>query len=245
MTWQHQLISDYRSATHRLVLLDYDGTLVPFTPLPDEAIPGADVISVLQALSKDNTVFVISGRDMSFLEQWLGHLPIGLVAEHGALVKQGGVVQSVDADISWRSGAKTIMTPYTEKCAGSLIEQKQYSVAWHYRNALDVAGEFALGLCDELKQYASGHGLDVLFGNKVVEIRCGSVSKGRAVDRLRKDTSFDFVVAAGDDVTDEDMFRSLPEAHFYTIKVGGAPSTSARYRLENPFRLLQLLKQLV
>ncbi len=84
-----QMIAEFAGAKKRCILLDYDGTLAPFENLPSLAIPGDEVLRLLSQLSSDinNEVIVISGRDNGSLQKWMGHLPLTLVAEHGAFIK--------------------------------------------------------------------------------------------------------------------------------------------------------------
>ncbi|MGN6567651.1 MAG: bifunctional alpha,alpha-trehalose-phosphate synthase (UDP-forming)/trehalose-phosphatase, partial [Flavipsychrobacter sp.] len=82
----HTLDVRYMYAQKRLLFLDYDGTLVPFTRRPEDAFPDTEVLRTLERLGNDikNNVVVISGRDKATLDKWLGHLPLNIVAEHGA-----------------------------------------------------------------------------------------------------------------------------------------------------------------
>ncbi|MGE0555739.1 MAG: bifunctional alpha,alpha-trehalose-phosphate synthase (UDP-forming)/trehalose-phosphatase, partial [Gemmatimonadales bacterium] len=73
-------------ARSRLLLLDYDGTLVPFNVEPERAVPDAELLELLRELTRlpETEVHVVSGRPRRFLQRWLGALPLGLHAEHGA-----------------------------------------------------------------------------------------------------------------------------------------------------------------
>src|ERR1700754_4635745 len=76
----------YQGPKNALLLVDYDRPLVPFSRIPSEAAPDNNVREMLQRLSADenNHVIIISGRDLSSLDRWMGSLPLTLVAEHGA-----------------------------------------------------------------------------------------------------------------------------------------------------------------
>ena len=84
--------------------------------------------------------------------------------------------------------------------------------------------------------------LHVLEGNMVVEIKNAAVNKGTAASKWLGNGTYDFVMAIGDDRTDEDTFDAMPEGS-YTIKVGGSRS-SARYSIENPDEVRKLLRNL-
>ena len=79
----------YEKANKRLIFLDYDGTLTPIVKMPHLATPSSETLNLLSALAADpkNRVYVISGRDRKFLEEWLGTIPIGLSGEHGSFVR--------------------------------------------------------------------------------------------------------------------------------------------------------------
>jgi len=132
------ILEKYRTATSRCLLLDYDGTLTPIQRLPELAQPSAELMDILKTLGEDkmNQVVVISGRDADTLERWLGHLPVHLVAEHGAMVRyKGGDWQQQSAVSSeWKETIKPVLQLSVTRCAGSFIEEKKNTLAWHYRN---------------------------------------------------------------------------------------------------------------
>ncbi|SKA32603.1 trehalose 6-phosphate synthase /trehalose 6-phosphatase [Chitinophaga eiseniae] len=247
-----QLIHQYTIAQSRLILLDYDGTLAPFSKVPMDAAPGPEVTNILKVLSEsgNNQVYIVSGRDSKTLDSWLGHLPIGLISEHGARIRNiGGPWQSLAAvplKTDWQENVFTLMDAYVSRCANSFIEQKEYSIAWHYRNA-NIAESAARSkeLHADLLRHTANMPLQVLQGNKVIEVRNKGVNKGVATDLILKSAAYDFVLAIGDDTTDEDMFYEvgqLPDS--FTIKVGNEPSF-AKYNLHNPATVLSLLQNLV
>lgn len=237
----------YSSATKRLLLLDYDGTLVPFHAQPHLAIPSDEVITTLNRLAEDegNDVYIISGRDRSTLTKWLGHLPVGLVSEHGAIVKhkggnwQNSRVENVD---DWMRDIESLMGKYTSLLPQSFIEKKDYGIAWHYRNVVAAnTSDKTRQLYEELQKYAFKKGLVVLNGHKVIEVKSSVFDKGTITRALLGRKDYDFIMAIGDDVTDEAMFKELATINSaFTIKVGGAASF-AKYNLHNPNTVLGLL----
>ncbi|SDE19234.1 bifunctional alpha,alpha-trehalose-phosphate synthase (UDP-forming)/trehalose-phosphatase [Pedobacter soli] len=245
------LLNAYAESSHRLLLLDYDGTLVPFSSQPEHASPDQLLLSQLSSLSSDPRVslYIISGRDSATLEKWLGHLPIGLIGEHGAKVKSIGgdwVVAIEDMAVGWKKKIRLIMEEFVSRTPGSFMEEKDFSLAWHYRRAevslgLKRAGE----LGKRLLEFTAGLSLDVLDGNRVIEVRNHGVNKGRAVEDILKKKQKSFILCIGDDHTDEDMFRVLAgiEAAF-TIKVGNQASL-AKYNLHSPYVVSSLLGTII
>lgn len=245
-----ELISQYSSAAKRLLLLDYDGTLVSFANHPTLAVPTPELLQVLDQLARQpqNEIFIISGRDSQTLERWLGHLPIGLIAEHGAKIrhKEGfwePAAPNMNAD--WKQRVEKLMNHYVAKCPHSFIEHKEFSLAWHYRAATLQDGTVrAKEAYEDLRNLTAQQPLQVLQGNKVIEVRYRGINKGAAVKQILNGSLYDFVLCVGDDKTDEDMFRKLartPEA--FTIKVGGEASF-AKYNLHNTAAVLSLLQNL-
>ncbi|MFZ2455102.1 MAG: bifunctional alpha,alpha-trehalose-phosphate synthase (UDP-forming)/trehalose-phosphatase [Candidatus Altiarchaeia archaeon] len=229
-------IEEYLKASRRLLLLDYDGVLAPFSTDPQQAKPAEDVIALLRRLTSDprNTVAIISGRDRKTLTEWFGKLDIGLVAEHGAFIREktGEWTTARPLNTEWKPKVCTVLRRYIDRVPGSFIEEKEYSLAWHYRSAdPEFASQRAKELTDNLLALTATIELQVLQGNKVVEVRTAGINKGSAALHFQGQERYDYIMAIGDDWTDEDMFKALPKTAC-TIKVGMNPSYS-RYNLHN------------
>jgi trehalose 6-phosphate synthase/phosphatase len=237
------------SASNRAIFLDYDGTLVPFSRIPELAIPGTQTLKQLKLLSEDskNSVVLISGRDKDFLEGWFGSLNIHLIAEHGAFQKPpGGKWQcAIDPDQSWKPAFAQVLQRYTDRCNGSFIEEKFSSLAWHYRNSPpEMAQIKSKELKEELRTLvAHENKLHVIEGNMVVEIKRSGYDKGVAALKFVTDQKFDFIVAIGDDRTDEDIYRSLPP-EAVTIKIG-ITSSNAKYNFANQREVSRFIDRLI
>jgi len=237
----------FSAAARRLLLLDYDGTLVPHYPYAYQAVPDAELLALLRELAAhpETHVAVVSGRGKEFLEAWLGNLPIYIVAEHGAFIRHsdGNWVQIFPFDTEWKAAVRRVMEEFAELAPGSYVEEKQSSIAWHYRNVEPEVGEaIAARLIEALGGLLAGTTAAVLKGNKVVEVRPAGVNKGAAARLLVEKLNPDFVLAAGDDATDEDMFKALPPTA-YTVKVGRG-ETAAKYYVPSYKRLRELLTRL-
>jgi trehalose 6-phosphate synthase/phosphatase len=238
----------YHGAKNRCLLLDYDGTLVPFTRIPSEASPDGVVRDLLTRLAADpkNHVAIISGRDLSSLERWLGNLPITLVAEHGASFKMrnGAWQQMVSVSDLWKDEISRIMQLFVLRCAGSFVEEKTNTIAWHYRNTQTGLGfSRSRELLNTLSQLIQNTTLQVIDGNKVVEVRIAGFDKGATALKIIKEQDPDFVLCIGDDTTDEDMFKAL-EGEAYTIKVNSGAS-AAQYTILSQQRVVPLLNALL
>lgn len=243
----NKMQKNYRLASKRLLLLDYDGTLQPLTDDYTQAKPAKKLIEILEDLAADrkNEVVVISGRSQQDLQEWFGNMHINLVAEHGAISKSAGHktwVETGRAGKRWKRIILPILENYTMLTPNAEVEQKQYALVWHYRQSPAFAAQKNLQILQHvLRPLAQQYGVGLFPGNKILEIKDPEIHKGSAVRRWVKH-EHDFVLAIGDDVTDEDMFASIP-ASARSIKVGRG-RTIASYRLDNSASVLQLLASL-
>ncbi len=239
-----RLLDDFRKARRRLLLSDYDGTLAALTGSPEQASPDPELLATLRQLARHCDVVVVSGRPRATLEAWLGELPIDLVAEHGIWVRRRGGEWTCSGSFtdSWKPMVRDMMEHYVDRLPGALIEEKEFTLAWHYRLAdPDLAELRSRELIDHLIGLIGTSDLKVVDGSKVVEVRPSGTSKGAAAGPwLSQD--YDFVLALGDDTTDEDLFRLLSEPA-YSIRIGLKP-THARFRLPHQGQARRLLEEL-
>ena len=192
-------------------------------------------------------IFIITGRSHLDIEKLLSHIPIDIIAEHGAMVRESGLWKSQAINnFLWKKAIIPILNQFAVICHGSFVEEKSFSMAWHYRTAdPEVGYSCSRELIDLLTNIAPSYNLKVLDGKKVVEILSNETGKGRAVKKLFEQNSFDFVLSIGDDATDEEMFEYLLNfSNAYTIKVGEG-TTFAKYQLTSIGDVAVLLKQLL
>ncbi|ATB31225.1 bifunctional alpha,alpha-trehalose-phosphate synthase (UDP-forming)/trehalose-phosphatase [Melittangium boletus] len=239
-----------REAPELLLLLDYDGTLVSFTARPEQAAPDAELLDLLKRLTErpHTRVHIVSGRSREVLEAWVGALPLGLHAEHGLWSRPapGEPWKSLgDVPTDWKHLVRPILETFAARVPGALVEEKYASLAWHYRQVEPVLGT---KLARELRMHLGevfAHGpLEVLPGDKVVEVRARGVNKGRVVGRVTEGMAPGTrVVAVGDDRTDEDLFAALPPEGI-AIHAGGKESR-AGFRVKGPSEVRQFLAALL
>ncbi|MCH8339261.1 MAG: trehalose-phosphatase, partial [Chloroflexi bacterium] len=246
------LLQAYRSTNRRLLLLDYDGTMVPFAARPEEAAPDEELITLLVRLVKDkkNTVVIISGRDLETLQDWLGEIGADLVAEHGAQIRRPGDTkwtrQTTEAPDGWKGELRPLLELYVDRTPGSMLEEKTASMAWHYRRAEPDLGDLrAKQLMENLEGVIANTPLVIMQGSKVVEVKESGIGKGRAALRwLDSDTIYDFILATGDDVTDEEMFEVMPDGA-WSIRIGVDRRSAAKYSLRGTSAFRSMLRSLV
>jgi trehalose 6-phosphate synthase/phosphatase len=250
--WSKRIAKDYAKAKSRLFLLDYDGTLMHFFPRPGDAKPDEELIQLLGKLAQDeqNSVVLISGRDAQTLEDWLGDVGADLVAEHGAQVKysdrEDWIQADRDASTEWKDQIRPVLEIFMDRTPGAVVEEKSAALVWHYRKADPGLGSLrSKELTDTLEGFVANTPLHILQGNKVVEIKRSNTTKSSAARLwLDRDPGHEFIIAIGDDVTDEDMFTALPE-DAWCIRVGYARHSNARYFVPSPTEVRRLLRFLV
>jgi trehalose 6-phosphate synthase/phosphatase len=243
-----ELTENFRAAKSRLILLDYDGTLVTHTPLPDTQKPGEHIFEILKKLISDpfTQVCIVTGRRNEDIEIILGPLPLKLIADHGGMIRgKEGWEARIAGDTEWKRHVLPFLESITSACPNSFVEDKNFSLAWHYRNAEDRLGYFSSRkLLSILEKEVTTYNLKVLDGSKVIEIMSPDIGKGLAVKWLTEQKYYDFILCIGDDVSDEEMFDYfLNNKSVYTIRVGGGKS-SARFKLAGINDVISLLKQL-
>lgn len=235
----------YFHAQKRVFFLDYDGTLVGFHNDASKATPTNDLYNLLDTLQSDpkNQVVIISGRPHLTLEEWFGHKDFVLVGEHGVWKRYLGEDWKSKSNLStrWKAPVKRIMNKFANRTAGSSVEEKEYSLAWHYRKVQPGLGlQKAHDLVDSLRYLIPYHGLQLLYGDHVIEVKNSEINKGKAACSIVNKLKPDFIFAIGDDVTDEDMFLELP-SEAVTVKVGSKQS-AAKYYAENREDAIALLE---
>ena len=244
---QKTFVQKFKSAKKRMIFLDYDGTLVGYNINPELAVPDESLLQLLQNLVEfpDTEVAIVSGRDQDFLEKWFRHLPVTLVAEHGYFIKhknQKWVAKEIHQK-NWKEDLIPLMETFTDRTPGTFIEEKINSLVWHFRKTdPELAAERVVELKTVLSSLISDD-LNIMDGNKVIEVVSGRYNKGTAVSEIIGDKEADFILCFGDDVTDEFMFNDLP-SHSINVKVS-KKSTQANYFIDNIEAVKSLLKALI
>jgi trehalose 6-phosphate synthase/phosphatase len=253
---QERVASELRAAARALILLDYDGTLVPIAKRPELAAADGELLGLLSRLAAQPraSVFLISGRERAGLERWFAQTPIGIIAEHGVWLREPHAAGSAPAgdawrqtraiSLHWKEEIAALLRLFVGQVAGSFLEEKDFSLAWHHRNADPELGEQrAKELVDEITQFTANLDIHVLEGKKVVEVRAAGVNKGAMAAELVHRLEPDFILAIGDDQTDEDLFLALPPAAV-SVHVG-SPLSNARYCVSAHSDVRRLLERLI
>ena len=233
-----RLLARYRTARRRLFMFDYDGTLTPIVRDPQAAVPSDRVMRNLKALAADprNRVYIISGRDQAFLDEWMGHIPaLGLSAEHGSFERaphrRAWHDHSARADVAaWQPDVLAIFCAHAAAAPGAFIERKKVALVWHHRGCDPAVGAAQAARCRAQleRDVLPRHDVDILPGKANVEVRPRFVNKGEMVRALLAPPHRpDFVLCLGDDVTDEGVSPFLLSPSFRSdppLQICSAPS---------------------
>lgn len=239
----------YSMAQNRVLFLDYDGTLVGFNSLPDRAKPDEQLLKLLMELTNDprNTVVLISGRERHNLAEWFRGLNLHIIASHGLWIRhpdQTDWTMTISLDNDWKDSVRNILELYTDRMPGSFVEEKDYSLVWHYRQCdPDMVGVKLSEVRETLLSMIQSSTLGIQEGNKILEIKDNRVNKGYTASNFIGHEEYDFIFAVGDDYTDEDLFSALPQSA-YTVKIG-VGNTNARYYLKSWISMRLILKKFV
>lgn len=244
------LCATYAKAKKRLLLLNHDGTLVSGTK-STYYNPDAALLELLQTLAQDpaNRVVILSGRSQESLSQWFGETGVELVAEHGVWIREAAKgsweLREHNIPNEWKTTILPILERFSERTPGAFIEEKSYSLIWNFRKSVPELGSLrSKELIDALQVFLAGTNLSVHQASKMVEIRPMDVNNGKAAAYwLEKEEPWDFILAIGDNNSDEEIFAALPESA-WSIKVGIATVTKAKYFIDSPAATRQLLTKL-
>ncbi|KAJ6803960.1 putative alpha,alpha-trehalose-phosphate synthase [UDP-forming] 9 [Iris pallida] len=255
----------YVRTNNRLILLDYDGTMMPEGSI--DRTPSKEVISVLNGLCADpkNVVFVVSGRGKDSLGKWFSPCErLGISAEHGYFTRwrhdsPWEAFPLGSSNFDWKKNAEPVMKHYTEATDGSYIEHKESALVWHHQEADPDFGSWqAKELLDHLESVLANEPVAVKRGQAIVENHLQGISKGVAVTNListmvTSGKPPDFVLCIGDDRSDEDMFESIKSAvnnpsmpgiaEVFDCTIGKKPS-KAKYYLDDTDGVINMLQSL-
>jgi trehalose-phosphatase len=239
-----EVIARIRDAEHRLLLLDFDGTLVRLRRHPDDVRFSARGRKILQRLAghANLTIAVVSGRELEKIQSLVGVEGLRYVGLHGAERAGETTVPSIAARQMVEAALKTAQTGLAG-LRGIEIEDKRLSFAVHYRGARPPAIETASRVVADIAA-ASNDKLRILCGKKVWELLPREFpGKGFAVLELfARLPDKKIAIYFGDDETDEEAFSVLPGQ--ITVNVGGAGNTHASFYVRSPSDVLNFLSRL-
>jgi trehalose 6-phosphate synthase/phosphatase len=270
---KRNVLEAYNRSNNRMLFFDNEGTLSNFmkqTEIDRKVGPSQRIIKALDCLCDDerNTVYVITGRPRDVVYNWFGSVyNLGMAAEYGALIKWSNSQEwesFFNVQSNWKVTAKEIISGYSERTEGSLLVEKESSVVFLYREADPEFGsyqakELVIQLDFLLKPFMGE--IEISEGIGYVEVKPQGINKGTALLRAIEKTSelkgpVDFIMAIGDDSSDEDMFKMVnllkkqnsqilysEKIPAFTCTLGIKPS-SASYFLLDAAKVVNLLEHI-
>ncbi len=243
---KEEFVTHYTESKRRLLMLDYEGTLIPSNRTLKQARPDKELTDILQMLTQDekNEIILISGRQRSTLEDWFSGFDLSFIAENGAWIKKKGNDWKIlkNLDKNWKRELRNIVQLHADRTPGSTVEEKEFSLVFQYQKAdPKLASVRTAELKEALLALTAHQDLGILEGSKRLEIKNPSINKGAAAASWLVSENWDFILAAGDEWTDEELFNSLPE-FAYSLKVGWKP-TSANYNIDSYLSMRSILKR--
>ncbi|TVR43282.1 MAG: bifunctional alpha,alpha-trehalose-phosphate synthase (UDP-forming)/trehalose-phosphatase [Bacteroidia bacterium] len=245
---QDELFDSYQKAVSRIIIVNYDGTLVPYTRYPASAEPSGELLSLLRDLEtqEKTDIVIISGRGKEELEEWFGDLPLNLTAEHGSWIREAAnrvwrLLKPLSSE--WKEEVVPILETYTDRLPGSYVQEREYSVAWHYHKSdIEQASQLVKEVNDHLLSITTNISAHVIHGSKVIEVSNSGINKGELAMHWLSRKQYDFILAIGAGWSDELLFQTMPE-HAWPVKVG-LSQTSARYVVKKQSDAIALLDRL-
>jgi trehalose 6-phosphate phosphatase len=255
LLWTHweAIARELAAAPRLLACFDYDGTLVPIRPTPEEAVAGPEVADLLRVLASApaTDVAVVSGRPVEELRAHLPSAAVWLIGHHGlALAPPGGEVvftRDVEALRRELDPLRDAAAALPRRHPGVRLEDKGAMLALHTRLASrpDAAAASEAFRALAARWIGRGAGFGLLEGKEVLEVRPAGVDKGEGVERLLRRLPGDpLPFYVGDDRTDEEAFARLEPRGAVTVAVGRRAGSRARYRVDGPGDVLDLARRL-
>lgn len=243
-----RLVAQYKKADKRIIIVNYDGTLVPITKYPGEASPSTGVLSLLKQIESNSgtEVVIISSRSKEDLDAWLGQIPVNLTAEHGTWIREADAREwrlFKPLSSGWKYDILPLLEMYSDRLPGSFVEEKEYAVSWNYKKAdIEQSSFLSKEVSDHLMSITGNIGVQVLHGNKIIEVSNSGINKGELAMHWLSKNDYDFVLAIGAGWSDELLFQTLPD-HAWSVKVG-FNQTIAKHLLKTQKDVLTLLESL-
>ena len=226
-----------------LFAFDFDGTLAPIRPRPDDVHVSATIALRLEKLARARPVAIVTGRQIADVRERLGFTPSWIIGNHGA---------EDDGDPEAAARAHGALDALRERLraredglvgAGVLVEDKGQSLALHFRTAPDRAVASAL-----IEEVLAGFTSTLhVFGGKLVynAVAADAPDKAVAVKRLIERAGAHAAFFAGDDVNDEPVFAAA-RPDWVTVRIGcERRESAARWCVDGPHEMAGVLDRIL
>lgn len=226
------------------LFLDVDGTLLEIAATPDAVeVPAHAVAAIAAAYERlSGAVALISGRSIPDLDRLFAPLVLPAAGSHGAQRRTAAGLFSGRQDAARLAPARALLMRWVMAHPGALLEDKQDSLALHYRNVPQLEPGARRAVAEAIN--AVGPAFHVQEGKMVLEIKARATSKGQAIEEFMEEAPFKGrrPVFIGDDLTDEAGFEAVNRLGGHSIAVGAVRPTRARWRLRDASHVLGWLR---
>jgi trehalose 6-phosphate phosphatase len=226
------------------LFLDVDGTILEIAATPEAVQVPARAVAAIAAASVRlaGAVALVSGRSIADLDRLFAPLLLPAAGAHGAQRRTAAGRLHAQRYAAELAPARELLNGWVAAHRGALLEDKQDSLALHYRNAPEIEAAARLAVATALA--AVGPLFQLQEGKKVLEIKARGTSKGSAIEEFMAEPPFvdRRPVFLGDDLTDEAGFAAVNRLGGHSIAVGVTHETQARWRLRNEVAVLDWLE---
>jgi trehalose 6-phosphate synthase/phosphatase len=237
----------YKGANSRLIIIDYDGVLVPEQHRPGFTIPSRETKAAIQQLVSDsqNVVMLMSGRDKPHLELHWSLFDVVLVAEYGAQFRDRrmGWTSLFDIDDSWIEHLESAMQTLPFQYDGSFLDRRTHSIGWHFMPTSADTVRDVPKIIEAIRTLPGANAFEVYCQTDRVELAPRGVDPGSFLARWIGGRKFDLVIAVGAGRMEESLFRILTRESV-TVSVSPAISSTARYCLSKQADVVPFLRSL-
>ena len=245
----NQVAEAYKNSMRRLFILDYEGTLISSAGTsPPSVMEGVNELLFSLTGTPANRVVVISNQTKDHLAELFNYLPLTLAAENGGFFRilRDQWQAMNNGSLVWKNPVLHALSILAMRYKGSAVEQKHFSLIWNYDSVRTwIPPEELQQFQAALRSLAKKYGLRLHESDHSIEFTVPEVNKGKfAANWVGTHGEFDFILAIGDDSTDEDLFEAVGR-DYYTIRVGLSSNSAARYYLDDQSYVIPFLKGLI
>lgn len=242
-----------KTASHVLLCLDYDGTLVPYQEDPAIVRPSPQTIELLEICCQKSkfTLCIITGRTLQYIQQVLPIDQLITAALHGIQIhwpnKETFTWVPAEKPYPIFKNIKNNFPNDFRNFDGAWLEEKSISLAFHFRSVPEKFKQQAQQkYLNLVEQHDPHHQLNQIHGEQVIELCPKGWDKGKAVEYLLKRLPEQTLpLYIGDDTTDEDAFSFISTKGISIwVSHRRKQSTAAQYMVETPDDVHVFLEEL-
>ncbi len=243
---QNMVFEAFNHSEKKLLFLNHDSPLETNIEDFTDSARGKKLFRLIKELSEleDLTIVIMSNWDHLSLNKLFGSIKVDIIAEYGTWLRENNQWnQSQILREEWKEEIYPVLNEFMIKTPGSFIEEKSYSLIWHYQACDTFLADMRLrDMINSLIYPCTKHKLEIIDGNKKIEIKPVGVDKKTVTRHWLNKQNWDFILAIGNDRNDEDVFEILPDQAF-SLRVG-IKKTNARYTLNTTEEIIDFLYRL-